>query len=163
MLSKSSNWDLLWLPPSRGGNSISIFVKPSPSAASIARLAVLRNSAWISILFESDFSKGDIPFGMGDNCCCEGLDLDPFPNTWSVVAVVVVGVVCIVVFTRVGVVVIVVVWEGVKADVTLDLPSNRMTEHEITCMNTGWVLIFFFHGMIYNIGLRNKSRKERNG
>jgi len=152
MLSKSSNWDLLWLPPSKGGNSISIFVKPSPIAASIARLAVLRNSAWISIFFESDFSKGDIPFGMGDNCCCEGLGLDPFPNTWSVVVVAVVAVVavvCIVVFACVAVVVIV-VWEGAKADETLDLLSNRMTEHEIICTITGWVLIFS-DGLIYRI------------
>jgi hypothetical protein len=39
----------------------------SAFAASTARLALCRNSAWMFRFLDNDFSKGEIPLGNGDN------------------------------------------------------------------------------------------------
>ena len=54
-----------------GGNSISISFTLSAVAASIARLALCLNSAWMLRFFDKDFSNGEIPFGSGDIPCDE--------------------------------------------------------------------------------------------
>lgn len=59
-------WRTFW-PPINGGNSISNNLTPLEIAVSVAAFALDRKSAWMSMVFDRDFSKGDIPFGRSDN------------------------------------------------------------------------------------------------